>query len=155
MTDKHQTLAITRCGKTEFRWGERTYVMGICNLSPDSFSGDGLGSNLEAIVAQAKQFIVDGADIIDVGGESTRPGTQPRVDDVERELALVIPAITALAQQISVPISVDTYKSVVARAAVRAGASMINDIWALRRDPKIAVVAAETGVPLVMMSNQR
>ena len=73
----NKPLAPTRCGNAEFRWGEKTYVMGVCNLSPDSFSGDGLGSNLEAIVAQAMRFVAEGADIIDIGGESTRPGTEP------------------------------------------------------------------------------
>ena len=155
MKTTNQTLATTHCGKTEFRWGERTYVMGICNLSPDSFSGDGLGNNLQAIVAQAKRFVAEGADIIDVGGESTRPGTQPNIDDVEKELALVIPAITALAREIDLPISVDTYKSAVARKALAAGAAMINDIWALRRDPGLATLAAATGAPLIVMSNQR
>ncbi len=148
--------ATTRCGNTEFRWGERTYVMGICNLSPDSFSGDGLGGDVEAAVAQAKRFVAEGADIIDVGGESTRPGTEPAsVDDIDDELRLVIPAIERLAGEIPVPISVDTYKSGVASRAVRAGASIINDIWGLRRDSRIARVAAEAGVPIILMSNQR
>lgn len=147
-------LATTHCGDIEFRWGEKTYVMGICNLSPDSFSGDGLGSDMEAIVARARRFVADGADIIDVGGESTRPGTKPLSSDDE-EIRLVIPVIERLAGELSVPISVDTYKSRVARRAVKAGASMINDIWGLRHDPAMARVAAETGVPIVLMSNQR
>ncbi|MBI4266940.1 MAG: dihydropteroate synthase [Chloroflexi bacterium] len=129
--------------------------MGICNLSPESFSGDGLGSDIEAVVAQAKRFIAEGADIIDIGGESSRPGTEPAVDDVEKELGLVIPAIERLAGELTVPISIDTYKSAVAREAVRAGASLINDIWALRQDPGLARVTAEAGVPVVLMSNQR
>jgi len=130
--------------------------MGVCNLSPDSFSGDGLGNDIEAVVAQAQRFIADGADIIDVGGESTRPGIEPRaIDDVDAELELVIPAIERLAGEITVPISVDTYKSAVASRAVAAGASMINDIWGLKRDPGIARVAAETGVPIILMGNQR
>lgn len=148
--------APTRCGTTEFRWGERTYVMGVCNLSPDSFSGDGLGNDIEAVVAQAQRFIADGADIIDVGGESTRPGIDPRaIDDTDAELELVIPAIERLVNEITVPISIDTYKSAVASRAVTAGASMINDIWGLKRDPGIARVAAETGVPIILMGNQR
>ncbi len=156
MSQGQSVLAPTRCGNTVFRWGERTYVMGICNLSPDSFSGDGLGNDIEAVVAQAKRFAAEGADIIDVGGESTRPGTEPRsVDDVEGELALVIPAIERLSREITIPISIDTYKSAVARQAVAAGATMINDIWGLKRDPKIAEVAAATGVPLILMGNQR
>ncbi len=154
MSDNQTVLAPTRCGNTVFRWGERTYVMGVCNLSPDSFSGDGLGSDLEATVAQAKRFVAEGADIIDVGGESTRPGTEPS-DSIDEELALVIPAIERLARELTVPVSIDTYKSAVASRAVKAGATMINDIWGLKRDPGIAQVAAETGVPLVLMGNQR
>lgn len=128
--------------------------MGICNLSPDSFSGDGLGDDIEAAVAQAKRFVADGADIIDVGGESTRPGTKP-ASSVDEELQLVIPAIERLASELAVPLSIDTYKSIVASAAVKAGAKMINDIWGLKQDPELAQVAAETGVPIVLMSNQR
>ena len=146
----------TRCGNTEFRWGERTFVMGICNLSPDSFSGDGLGSDIEAVVAQAKRMVAEGADIIDVGGESTRPGTEQKsVDDVDDELRLVIPVIERLASELTVPISIDSYKSAIASRALKAGAAMINDIWGLKRDPRIAKVAAEAGVPIILMSNQR
>lgn len=152
----NKPLVATRCGNTEFRWGERTYVMGICNLSPDSFSGDGLGSDIGAVVAQAQRFVAEGADIIDIGGESTRPGTEPaHLDDVDNELRLVIPAIEKLASELTVPLSIDTYKSEVAERAVKAGASMINDIWGLKRDPAIAKVAAEVSVPLILMSNQR
>jgi len=146
----------TRCGNTEFRWGERTYVIGICNLSPDSFAGDGIGSDIEAAVAQAKRMVAEGADIIDVGGESTRPGTGPKsVDDVDDELQLVIPVIERLASELTVPISIDSYKSAIASRALKAGAAMINDIWGLKRDPRIAKVAAEAGVPIILMSNQR
>ncbi|MFC1934824.1 dihydropteroate synthase [Chloroflexota bacterium] len=149
-------LTPTRCGNTEFRWGERTYVIGVCNLSPDSFSGDGLGSDAEAIVTQAKKFVAEGADIIDIGGESTRPGTEPlSTDDIDEEMELVIPAIERLVREITVPLSIDTYKSAVARQAVTAGVSMINDIWGLKRDPQIAQVAAEAGVPIILMANQR
>jgi dihydropteroate synthase len=146
----------TRCRNTEFRWGERTYIMGVCNLSPDSFSGDGLGDDIEATLAQAKRMVAEGADIIDVGGESTRPGTEPlSADDIENELGLVIPAIEKLSRELEVPISIDTYKAEVARQAVRAGASMINDIWGLKRDPAVAGVAAGAGVPIILMANQR
>jgi len=152
----NKPLVATRCGNTEFRWGERTYVMGICNLSPDSFSGDGLGSDIGAVVAQAQRYVAEGADIIDIGGESTRPGTESaHLDDVGNELRLVIPAIEKLASELTVPLSIDTYKSEVAERAVKAGAAMINDIWGLKRDPAIAKVAAEAGVPLILMSNQR
>lgn len=150
------TLPATDCGNTVFRWGERTYFMGICNLSPESFSGDGLGSDLEATLAQARRMVAEGADIIDVGGESTRPGTGPAsITDIDDELRLVIPAIERLAAELPIPISIDTYKSGVARRAVETGAAMINDIWGLQRDPVLAKVAAEAGVPVILMSNQR
>ena len=146
-------LATTHCGGVEFRWGERTYVMGILNLSPDSFSGDGLGDNIEAALAQARRLVDDGADIIDIGGESTRPGFKSV--SAEEELRRVIPVIESLAGELAVPLSIDTYKSVVASRAVKAGARMINDVWGLKRDPKLAQVAAETGVPIILVSNQR
>lgn len=156
MEQNKSLLATTRTGNTEFRWGERTYVMGICNLSPDSFSGDGLGSDVEAAVAQAKRFVAEEADIIDIGGESTRPSTEPTsIDDIDDELRLVVPVIERLASEISVPISIDTYKSGVASRALKAGATMINDIWGLKRDPRLADLAAEAGVPIILMSNQR
>ncbi len=149
-------LNTTRIGNTEFRWGERTYVIGICNLSPDSFSGDGLGNDIEAVVALAKRMVAEGADIIDVGGESTRPSAEPLpINDIDNELRLVIPVIERLVSEIPVPISIDTYKSGVASRALKAGAAMINDIWGLKRDPKLADLAAETDVPVILMSNQR
>jgi len=146
------TLGEMRCGGTTFRWGKRTYVMGIVNVSPDSFSGDGL-SSVEAAVEQAKRFVAEGADIIDVGGESTRPGSMPI--PVEEELRRVIPVVERLAQELKVPLSVDTYKFEVARRALDAGAQMINDIWGLKVDPRLARLAAEKRVPIVLMSNQR
>ncbi len=151
-----KSLPSTRCGSTEFRWGERTYVMGVVNLSPDSFSGDGIGDDIEAAIAQARRMVDEGADVIDVGGESTRPGTEPlSSDDIDEELRLVIPVIERLSAELSVPISVDTYKAEVARQAVKAGVNIINDIWGLKRDPALAQVAAEAGVPLILMANQR
>ncbi len=151
-----KTLPATRCGETEFRWGERTYIMGVVNLSPDSFSGDGLGDDIEAAVAQARRMVAEGADIIDVGGESTRPGTEPTsAEDYDAELLLVIPVIERLAAELTVPVSIDTYKARVARRALEAGASIINDIWGLKRDPELARVAAAAGVPLILMANQR
>ncbi len=141
------------CGDTEFRWGERTYIMGILNLSPDSFSGDGLGDDIGAIISRAKRLVTDGADIIDIGGESTRPGAEPV--SVDEELRRVIPAIERLAGELSVPLSIDTYKSAVASEAVKAGARMINDVWGLKQDPELAKVAAEAGVPIILVSNQR
>jgi dihydropteroate synthase len=150
------SLLPTKCGSAEFRWGEKTYVMGIVNLSPDSFSGDGIGDDIGRAVEQAKRMVAEGADIIDVGGESTRPGTAPMsVDDIEMELRLVVPAIERLAKEISVPISIDSYKAQVARRALEAGASMINDIWALKQDPSLARLAAEKSVPIILMANER
>ena len=152
----NKPVLTTRCGNTEFRWGERTYIMGVCNLSLDSFAGDGLGDDIEATVAQARRMVAEGADIIDIGGESTRPGTEPlSSEDIDNELRLVIPAIERLASELPVPLSIDTYKSGVAIRAVKAGAGMINDIWGLKRDPGIAQVAAEAGVPIILMANQR
>ncbi len=148
-----KNLAATRCRSTEFRWGERSYIMGVINLNPDSFSGDGLGSDVEAVAAQAQRFVADGADIIDIGGESTRPGSQPVSAD--EELKRVIPAIERLAGELPVPVSIDTYKAAVARGAVAAGATMINDVWGLKQDPRLARVAAEAGVPIILASNQR
>jgi dihydropteroate synthase len=101
-------------------------------------------------------MVAEGADIIDVGGESTRPGTEPlSPDDIDNELRLVIPALERLASELSVPLSIDTYKVEVARRAVNAGASMVNDIWGLKRDSGISQVAAEAGVPIILMANQR
>ena len=147
----------TIIGNTRFVWGSRTYVMGIVNITPDSFSGDGVGSDVETAVSQALQFEAWGADIVDVGGESTRPpgfysGAEPVSAD--EESTRVIPVISALVSALRVPISVDTSKADVARQAVAAGASMINDVWGLRRDPEMAAVAVETGVPVVLMHNQ-
>ncbi len=143
---------ITRCGDVEFIWGQRTYVMGIVNVAPDSFSGDGLRS-MDGAIAQARRFVAEGADIIDVGGESTRPDFVPI--SIEEEMERVIPVIERLAGELSVPVSVDTYKSAVARVAVAAGARMINDVWGLKRDTELAKVAAENEIPLVITQNQR
>jgi dihydropteroate synthase len=127
--------------------------MGVINVTPDSFSGDGLAYDVEAALAQARRFEAEGADIIDVGGESTRPDAVPIT--VEEELRRVIPVIQRLAQEIKLPLSVDTYKAEVARQAVEVGATMINDIWGLKRSPQIAQIAAEKRIPLILMSNQR
>ena len=143
---------ITRCGDTEFRWGERTYVMGIINVSPESFSGDGL-ADLAGAFNQAQRFVEEGADILDIGGESTRPGSAPIGTD--EEIRRVIPIIERLADKVPVPMSVDTYKSEVAVRALDAGASIINDQWGLKHDPHLAELAAERNVPIILMSNQR
>jgi dihydropteroate synthase len=149
---KPSNLGSTPCGRNVFHWGQRTYVMGVINVSPDSFSGDGLADGEEA-VARAKRLASEGADIIDIGGESTRPGSTPLSPD--EELRRVIPVVEKLAQEISLPLSVDTYKLEVARQALNAGANMINDIWGLQKEPGLAELAAQKGVPIVLMSNQR
>ncbi len=153
MEKSNLPLAPTRCGDTEFRWGQRSYIMGILNLSPDSFSGDGLGGDIGAAQAQAGRFIAEGADIIDIGGESTRPGAKPL--SLDEELRRVIPTIERLAGELPVPVSIDTYKSAVASRALAAGAGMINDVWGLKRGPGLAGVAAAAGVPIILASNQR
>jgi dihydropteroate synthase len=126
--------------------------MGVVNVSPDSFSGDGL-ADVEEAVARAKRLVFEGADIIDIGGESTRPGSTPLSPD--EELRRVIPVVEKLANEISVPLSVDTYKLEVASQALDAGADMINDIWGLKKEPRLAELAAQKGVPITLMSNQR
>jgi dihydropteroate synthase len=128
-------------------WGSRTYVMGIMNVTPDSFSGDGL---LRDILRTA--LVVDGAHILDIGGESTRPGSQPVSED--EELSRVIPVIEAVAREMDVAISVDTYRASVARAALDAGAHLVNDVWGLRMDPEMAPLIAGRGVPVVLMHNR-
>ncbi|QFG01049.1 dihydropteroate synthase [Psychrobacillus glaciei] len=126
--------------------------MGILNVTPDSFSDGGKFNEIEAAVARAKQMVVDGAKIIDIGGESTRPGHTVISD--EEEIARVVPVIQAIIAEVNAIISIDTYKSAVARAAVLAGAHVINDIWGAKRDPKVAMVAAELGVPIILMHNR-
>jgi dihydropteroate synthase len=148
-----QSLLATRCGELELRWGERTYVMGILNVTPDSFSGDGLADNVKAAVKRAKQMAAEGADIIDIGGESTRPNATPV--SVDEELRRVIPVIESLASELAVPMSIDTTKPAVALRALEAGARMLNDQWGLKGDARLGELAAEWRVPIVLMSNQR
>jgi dihydropteroate synthase len=144
---------VTRIGGREFRWGQRTFVMGIINVTPDSFSGDGLAYDVGAAVARAQQMESAGADILDIGGESTRPGSAPVA--AGEELRRVLPVVERVVAAVKVPVSIDTYKAEVARRAVAAGAALINDVWGLKQDPTLAGVAAETGVPLVVMHHQR
>ena len=134
-------------------WGVRTYVIGIINLTPDSFSGDGLGGDVDAAVDLALRFQDEGADILDIGAESTRPGHKQI--SLNKELARLMPALEAVAKRVDLPISVDTYKAAVARRAVDAGAVIINDIWGLKAEPELAEVAAETCAGLVLMHNQK
>ena len=143
---------ISRCGNTEFHWGERTYVMGIVNASPDSFSGDG-ATDIESAVAQGCRFVDEGADILDIGGESTRPGFSQIT--VEEEIRRVIPVIERLAARTNTPISIDTSKYEVARLALAGGAAIINDQWGLKTEPRLAELAAKNNAPIMLMSNQR
>jgi dihydropteroate synthase len=146
-----------KVGHRTLEWGSRTYVMGILNLTPDSFSGDGLLDQtygpdwIGRAVEQARRFIAAGAEILDVGGESTRPGSEPVKE--EEELRRVLPVIEALAD-LEVLVSVDTYKSTVAEAALEAGAHLVNDVWGLRADSGLAKTAARWGVPVILMHNR-
>lgn len=132
--------------------GRRTLVMGILNVTPDSFSDGGQFFSFESALERARQLIREGADIIDIGGESTRPGAEPVPQ--EEELRRVIPVIRAIRRESSIPISIDTYKARVAEAALEAGANIINDISALRFDPQMVKIVAQARVPVVLMHMQ-
>lgn len=141
------------CGPVTLNLGKRTNIVGILNITPDSFSDGGHYADIQTAVARALEMIQEGADIIDVGGESTRPGSTPISAD--EEMRRVIPVIEAIRQ--SAPeavISIDSYKAVVAEAALEAGANMINDVWGLLKDPDMARVAARHQVPTIVMHNQ-
>ena len=150
---KNTLTGLTVANGEPLVWGKRTYVMGIINLTPDSFSGDGLGSDVAAAVEQALRFQEEGADILDIGAESTRPGAVPIT--AEEELDRLMPSLEAIASRVSIPISVDTYKALVAHRAVQAGAVIINDVWGLKADPELADVATQAGVLLIIMHNQK
>lgn len=157
-------------GNRTFTWGARTYIMGILNITPDSFSGDGLlpdppspspipgrewagdGRVLASTFEKARRFVVSGADILDLGGESTRPGAQ--VVSAETEVARVLPVIHALASKLDVLISIDTYKAPVAEAALQAGAHIVNDVWGLHADPELAAVIARYEASVILMHNR-
>jgi dihydropteroate synthase len=142
----------------KFEWGKRTYVMGVINITEDSFSGDGLIRNdpsldfVDSALSQAKRFVDDGVDILDVGAESTRPGAQPVA--IEDEMKRILPVVEALVRETNLPISVDTYKASVAEAALNAGAHMVNDVWGFKADPDIARVSAHNKVPVILMHNR-
>jgi dihydropteroate synthase len=152
------TPAPMRIGSRTFAWGERTFVMGIVNVTPDSFSGDGLltGRSADVVgaaVAQSRSMAAEGADLLDVGGESTRPGHVEVAED--EELGRVVPVIAAIRQALpEMPISVDTTKPAVAEAALAAGADLVNDVWAVAPDDSLARVAAAHAAPLVLMHNR-
>jgi dihydropteroate synthase len=165
---KSDQLIVHNC---TLKWGTRTYVMGILNITLDSFSGDGILANqavsedneppepqtvidlaVNAALVQARRYVDAGVDILDVGGESTRPGSQPLAADEEMER--VLPVIKALAGNFDVLISVDSYKSQVAESGIKAGAHIINDVWGLRADPSLATIAARYQVPVILMHNR-
>lgn len=143
---------IAEIGGHRFDWGSRTYVMGIVNVTPDSFSGDGLGDDRDAAVALGLRMVEEGADLLDVGGESTRPGHV--AINAADEIARTEDVVRRLSRESSVPVSIDTYKLEVAEAAVAAGATIVNDIWGLARSPVLAELAARHDCALVLMHNQ-
>lgn len=141
-------------GPAELKLGERTLIMGILNVTPDSFSDGGRYNNVERAITHALQMMEDGADLIDIGGESTRPGSQ--VVTAEEEMSRIVPVIEALRREAPhIPISVDTYKASVAREAILAGAHIINDVWGAKADPDMARTAAELGCPIILMHNRQ
>ena len=148
-----------KIGNSNFDWGKKTYVMGVLNMTSDSFSGDGLKGNAELAIEQVLRMINEGADIIDIGGQATHPpgtvyGKGATEISAEEELKRVLPTLKQLKGRINIPISIDTYKSSVAERAIEYGATIINDVWGLKRDPHLAKIAAEKNVPIVLMHNQ-
>ena len=141
-----------KIGNRRFALDGSCRIMGILNVTPDSFSDGGRFNSVEAAALRAREMVAEGADIIDVGGESTRPG-HTRISD-EEEIARVVPVIEKIKAELDVPVSVDTYKSAVAEAAVKAGADLINDIWGVRYDEGLARLTAEAGLPCVLMDNR-
>ncbi|WP_195972394.1 dihydropteroate synthase [Clostridium thermobutyricum] len=141
-----------KIGNKEFDLKERTYVMGILNITPDSFSDGGKFNELGKALKRVQEMIEEGADIIDIGGESTRPGFE--VVEAEEEINRVVPVIKAIKEKFDIPISIDTYKSETARAAIEAGADIINDIWGFKKDKNMAKLCAEKNVPCILMHNR-
>lgn len=141
-----------QAGKYALHFGKKTYIMGILNITPDSFSDGGDFVDIDEAVQHARQMVEEGADIIDIGGESTRPGSAEVTE--EEELRRVIPVIKRLSKEIDVPISIDTYKAKVAEQAIQAGAVIVNDVWGMQKDPKMPAVVAKYQVPVIMMHNQ-
>jgi dihydropteroate synthase len=144
-----KTQYAIRCRKRTLTLGKRTLLMGVLNVTPDSFSDGGLFYDKEKAIPHGLRMVEEGADIIDIGGESTRPGSKPI--ELEEELRRVIPVIKSIAAEVDVPVSIDTYKSTVAQKAIEAGAEIINDISGLNFDPTLAEVASKEDVPLVLM----
>lgn len=143
---------ILSCGSYELDFSKKTLIMGILNVTPDSFSDGGHFNSIEKAISQAKRLVEDGADIIDIGGESTRPGSDHVTE--KEELARVIPIIEAISSEVKVPISIDTYKAEVAKQSIVAGAHIINDVWGGKADKRMPEVAAEYSVPYIVMHNR-
>ncbi|MGV3463943.1 MAG: dihydropteroate synthase [Heyndrickxia sp.] len=143
---------VIQCGPHQLDYQQKTLIMGILNVTPDSFSDGGKFINNEKALLHAKEMVQDGADIIDIGGESTRPGHEPV--STKEEIARITPVISELSKEISIPISIDTYKAETAKRALEAGAHIINDVWGAKKDPEIANVAAEHNVPIILMHNR-
>lgn len=146
------TNSVMTIGSKTFDFSNNGYIMGILNVTPDSFSDGGMFTSVDDAVKQALKMIEEGASIIDIGGESTRPGHESL--EIEEEINRVIPVIQALRQLTQVPISIDTSKSQVAEASIIAGASMVNDVWGFKRDPKLAHIVAKYHVPCCLMHNR-
>lgn len=141
-----------KIGNKIINFEDRTYVMGILNVTPDSFSDGGNYNNIEAAVKRAKEMVEEGADIIDIGGESTRPGASYVSED--EEIQRVVPIIKAIKNELDVLISVDTYKSKTAEEAIKAGADIINDVWGFKKDSNMAKIVAKYEVPCILMHNR-
>ena len=141
-----------QCGNYKLDYYKKTLIMGILNVTPDSFSDGGKFNEVERAVQQVKKMVANGADIIDVGGESTRPGYASV--SLDEELSRVVPIIQAISQEVDIPISIDTYKAETAKQAIEAGAHIINDVWGAVREPEIAKVAAQKNVPIILMHNR-
>ncbi|MCA1029170.1 dihydropteroate synthase [Cytobacillus kochii] len=144
--------SVLQCGSYTLDYSRKTLIMGILNITPDSFSDGGKYNQFEGVVERAKELVEAGADIIDIGGESTRPGYEEI--SVEEEIARVVPAIEAIVKEVRIPLSIDTYKAEVAKHALEAGAHIINDIWGAKRDKEMASLAAEKDVPIILMHNR-
>jgi len=140
------------CGKYRLPFYDKTLLMGLLNVNPDSFSDGGKYNNLDKALKHAVEMVENGADILDIGGESTRPGYIEIT--AEEEIERVVPMIELLSKEVDVPISIDTYKASVARSAMAAGAHIINDIWGAKREPEIATVAADYDAPIILMHNR-
>ena len=141
-----------KIGNREFDVKNKTYIMGILNVTPDSFSDGGKWNQREAALSHAWEMAEEGADIIDIGGESTRPGHQQITE--EEEIARIVPVIEAVKREIDLPVSIDTYKAKVAEAALNAGADLVNDIWGLKYDPRMAELIARSGAACCLMHNK-